>query len=325
LSKPGVLDAQVKRMLNDARASSLVSSFAMKWLSLDDLDTVKPDPKIFGQSFNDALRQDFTREVESFMGSILLEDRSVVDLLTAKHTFVNQRLAQHYGIQGITGTQFRKIELTDETRFGLLGKAAVLMRTSYPDRTSPVLRGAWVLGRLQGTPPTPPPPDVETDLKQTEGEKPKTVRERLELHRDKATCRQCHGVIDPPGLALENFDPIGRWRSTDSQAENAKIDASSVLPNGVAINGINELRAQLTTRHAMFAQAFTEKLMMYAINRELDYFDMPQVRAVVRGAAKDNYTLPSLILGIVHTDAFRKQAPPLAAAKGAGAGVAENR
>jgi len=325
LSKPGVLDAQVKRMLNDARASSLVSSFAMKWLSLDDLDTVKPDPKIFGQSFNDALRQDFTREVESFMGSILLEDRSVVDLLTAKHTFVNQRLAQHYGIQGITGTQFRKIELTDETRFGLLGKAAVLMRTSYPDRTSPVLRGAWVLGRLQGTPPTPPPPDVETDLKQTEGEKPKTVRERLELHRDKATCRQCHGVIDPPGLALENFDPIGRWRSTDSQAENAKIDASSVLPNGVAIDGINELRAQLTTRPAMFAQAFTEKLMMYAINRELDYFDMPQVRAVVRGAAKDNYTLPSLILGIVHTDAFRKQAPPLAAAKGAGAGVAENR
>jgi mono/diheme cytochrome c family protein len=325
LSKPGVLDAQVKRMLNDPRASSLVSSFAMKWLSLDDLDTVKPDPKIFGQSFNDALRQDFTREVESFMGSILLEDRSVVDLLTAKHTFVNQRLAQHYGIQGITGTQFRKIELADETRFGLLGKAAVLMRTSYPDRTSPVLRGAWVLGRLQGTPPTPPPPDVETDLKQTEGEKPKTVRERLELHRDKATCRQCHGVIDPPGLALENFDPIGRWRNTDSQAENAKIDASSVLPNGVAINGINELRAQLTTRSAMFAQAFTEKLMMYAINRELEYFDMPQVRSVVRSAAKDNYTLPSLILGIVHTDAFRKQAPPPAAAKAAGAGVAENR
>jgi hypothetical protein len=312
LSKPGVIEAQVKRMLSDSRASSMVS-FAMKWLSLDDLDTVKPDPKIFGQSFNDALRQDFTREVESFIGSILLEDRSVVDLLTAKQTFVNQRLAQHYGIQGIIGTQFRKIELTDETRFGLLGKAAVLMRTSYPDRTSPVLRGAWVLGRLQGAPPSPPPPTVEnTDLAQKAGEKPTTVRARLEQHRDNATCRQCHGVIDPPGLALENFDSIGRWRITDAQAENAPIDASSVLPNGVAISGISDLRTQLASRPAVFAQTFTEKLMMYAINRELDYFDMPQIRSVVRDAAKDNYTLSSLVLGIVRTDAFRKQLPAAA-------------
>jgi mono/diheme cytochrome c family protein len=316
LSKPGVLDAQVKRMLNDPRASTLVSSFAMKWLSLDDLDTVKPDANIFGQAFSDGLRQDFTREVESFMSSILLENRSVVDLLTAKHTFVNQRLAQHYGIQGITGNQFRRIELTDETRFGFLGKAAVLLRTSYPDRTSPVLRGAWVLGRIQGTPPSPPPPSIEnTDLAQPKGEAPKTVRARLELHRDKPLCRQCHGVIDPPGLALENFDAIGRWRTTDAQANNAAIDSSSVLPNGVAINGISELRAQLAGRPAVFAQAFTEKLMMYAINRDLEHFDMPQVRSVVRGAAKDNYTLPSLILGIVHTDAFRKQGPVPTAAK----------
>lgn len=310
LSKPGVLEAQVKRMLNDPRASNLVSSFAMKWLSLDDLDTVKPDPNIFGQAFNDALRQDFTKEVESFMSSVLLEDRSVVDLLTAKHTFMNQRLAQHYGIKGITGNQFRRIELTDETRFGLLGKAAVLLRTSYPDRTSPVLRGAWVLGRIQGTPPSPPPPTVEnTDLAQPKGEAPKTVRERLEMHRANATCRQCHGVIDPPGLALENFDAIGRWRTTDAQAANARIDASSVLPNGVAINGVSDLRAQLASRPAVFAQTFTEKLMMYAINRELEHFDMPQVRGVVRGAEKDNYTLSSLILGIVRTDAFRKQGP----------------
>jgi hypothetical protein len=325
LSKPGAVDAQVKRMLNDPRASSLVSSFAMKWLSLDDLDTVKPDQAIFGQVFNDALRQDFSREVEAFMSSVLLENHSVVDLLTAKQTFLNQRLAQHYGIQGITGNQFRRIEQTDETRFGLLGKAAVLLRTSYPDRTSPVLRGAWVLGRIQGTPPTPPPPDIEnTDLAQVKGEAPKTVRERLEQHRDKATCRQCHGVIDPPGLALENFDPIGRWRTTDAQAANARIDASSVLPNGAAINGVSDLRAQLTSRPAVFAQAFTETLMMYAINRELDYFDMPQVRSVVRGAAKDNYTLSSIVLGIVNTDAFRKQAPvPAAKASGAKA-VAAN-
>jgi mono/diheme cytochrome c family protein len=308
LSKPAVLDAQVKRMLGDPRASSLASGFAMKWLSLDDLDTVTPDPKLFGQI--DALRQDFSREVESFIRSILLEDHSVVDLLTSKSTFVNQRLAQHYGIQGVTGAQFRKIELTDDKRFGLLGKAAVLMRTSYPDRTSPVLRGAWILGRLQGTPPTPPPPTVENqDLAQKQGEAPKTVRERLEQHRDKASCKQCHGVIDPMGLALENFDAIGQFRATDSQANNAQIDASSVLPNGIAINGISELRAQLASRPAVFAQAFTEKLMMYAINRDLEYFDMPQIRAVVRGAAKDNYTLSSIVLGIVHSDAFRKQGP----------------
>jgi hypothetical protein len=307
LTKPGVLDAQVKRMLNDPRAGSLVNSFAMKWLSLDDLDTVKPDARIFGQVYTDALRQDFSREVESFMSSVLLEDRPVIELLTAKHTFVNQRLAQHYGIQGVTGTQFRKIELTDETRFGLLGKAAVLMRTSYPDRTSPVLRGAWVLGRIQGTPPSSPPPTIEnTDLAQVKGEAPKTVRARLEQHRDKTLCRQCHGVIDPPGLALENFDSIGRWRTADAQANNAQIDAASVLPNGTPINGISELRAQLASHPAVFAQTFTEKLMMYAINRELEYFDMPQVRSVVRGAAKDNYTLSSLVLGIVHTDAFRK-------------------
>jgi mono/diheme cytochrome c family protein len=309
LSKPGVLDVQVKRMLGDPRASSLVSSFAMKWLSLDDLDTVTPDPNLFGQ-FSDALRQDFSREVESFIGSVLLEDHSVVDLLTSKSTFINQRLAQHYGIQGVTGAQFRKVELTDEKRFGLLGKAAVLMRTSYPDRTSPVLRGAWILGRLQGTPPTPPPPTVENqDLAQKQGEAPKTVRERLEMHRDKATCRQCHGVIDPMGLALENFDAIGRFRTNDAQANNAPIDASSVLPNGIPINGISELRTQLASHPAMFAQAFTEKLMMYAINRDLEYFDMPQIRAVVRGAAKDNYTLSSLVLGVVHSDSFRKQGP----------------
>jgi hypothetical protein len=312
LSKPGVLDAQVKRMLSDPRASTLAGNFAMKWLGLDDLDTITPDPSLFGNL--DALRQDFSREVESFISSILLENHSVVDLLTSKSTFLNQRLAQHYGIPGVTGAQFRKIDLTDEKRFGLLGKAAVLMRTSYPNRTSPVLRGAWVLGRLQGTPPTPPPPTVENqDLAQKAGETPTTVRQRLEQHRDKAACRQCHGVIDPPGLALENFDAIGRYRATDAQANNAPIDASSVLPNGIAIDGINELRAQLASHPAMFAQAFTEKMMMYAINRDLDYYDMPQIRAVVRGAGKDNYTLSSLVLGIVRSDAFRKQGPAPAA------------
>jgi mono/diheme cytochrome c family protein len=318
LSKPGVMEAQVRRMLADPKASSLVTSFAVKWLNLDGLDSVKPDPALF-PGFNEQLRHDFAVEAEEFISSILLENRSVVDLLTADHTFLNERLASHYGISGVAGTQFRRVTLAEKERWGLLGKAAIQMRTSYGDRTSPVLRGAWVLDKLLATPPTPPPPDTATDLSQKAGEQPKTVRARLEQHRNKAVCRQCHGVIDPTGLALENFDAIGAFRTVDRQAANAPIDASTVLPSGVAINGPVELRAQLADRPAVFAQALTEKLMMYALNRQLEYFDMPQVRAIVRGAAKDNYTLSSIVLGIVKADAFRKQgsaaAPVQAGAK----------
>jgi hypothetical protein len=185
----------------------------------------------------------------------------------------------------------------------------MLLRTSYGDRTSPVLRGAWVLDKIIGSPATPPPPDTATDLSQKAGEPPKTVRARLEQHRNKASCKMCHGVIDPIGLALENFDATGVWRTTDSQAK-APIDASTVLPNGVPIDGVVELRAQLMDRPELFARNVTERLMTYAINRRLEYFDMPQVRAIVRGASKDNYKLSSLILGIVNSDAFRRQGPP---------------
>jgi mono/diheme cytochrome c family protein len=308
LTKPGALEKQVRRMLADSRASSLVTSFAMKWLNLTNLEQVAPDPVLF-PAFDDQLRHDFSMEAEMFIASIFSDDRSVVDLLTADYTFLNDRLARHYGVDGVTGAQFRKVSVADEKqRWGLLGKAAVLLRTSYGDRTSPVLRGAWVLDKLLGTPPTPPPPDTATDLSQKAGEQPKTVRARLEQHRNKATCRMCHGVIDPTGLALENFDAIGRWRTVDSQA-NEPIDASTVLPTGIAINGVDDLRAQLVANPAMFAQTVTERLMMYAVNRPLEYFDMPQVRAIVRGAAKDNYKLSSIILGIVRSDAFRKQGP----------------
>lgn len=307
LSQPARLEAQVKRMLADPKAASLVSSFAMKWLDLDDLSSVVPDPELFA-GFNNALRRDIEKEAELFLTNILLKNRPVGELLTSNETFLNERLARHYGIDGISGNQFRPVTLTLKERSGLLGKAAILMRTSYADRTSPVLRGAWVLDKLLGTPPAPPPPNVETNLSQPAGEKPKTVRARLELHRDNPTCKQCHGVIDPTGLALENFDAIGRWRTTDAQAKVA-IDAATVLPNGVAINGPDELRVQLTARPEMFVRAFTEKLLMYSVNRELEYFDMPQVRKVARDAAKDNYTLTSLVLGIVKTDAFRKQGP----------------
>jgi mono/diheme cytochrome c family protein len=313
LTKPGVLETQVRRMMADSKASSLVSSFAMKWLNLDDLDAVKPDPALF-PGFNEQLRRDFATEAEAFLSSILLEDRNVVDLLTANHTFLNERLARHYGIAGVNGTQFRRVTLAEKERAGLLGKAAVLMRTSYADRTSPVLRGAWVLDKLLGTPPAPPPPNVETNLSQPAGETPKTVRARLEMHRDKPSCKQCHGVIDPTGLAMENYDAIGQWRTVDRQA-NVAIDASTVLPSGVPINGPVELRTQLAEKPAVFVKALTEKLMMYALNRQLEYFDMPQVRAVVRSAAKDNYKLTSIILGLVNTDAFRKQSLPKPAAK----------
>jgi mono/diheme cytochrome c family protein len=314
LTKAGAMEKQVRRMLADPRASSLVTSFAMKWLNLDALDSVQPDPVLFA-GFTDQLRRDFSTEAELFIGSILLEDRSVVDLMTANHTFLNERVARHYGISGVAGTQFRRVTLAEKERWGLLGKAAVLMRTSYGDRTSPVLRGAWVLDKLIGTPPTPPPPNTATDLSQKAGEKPKTVRERLEQHRDKASCKQCHGVIDPTGLALENFDAVGAFRTTDRQADNAVIDASTVLPNGVPIKGVVELREQLVGRPAAFVGSVTERLMMYALNRELEYFDMPQVRAIVRGAAKDNYKLSSLVLGIVNSDAFRKQGAAAAAPK----------
>ena len=305
LTRPGVMEKQVRRMLADPRASSLVTSFAMKWLTLTNLDQVIPDPKLF-PGFDEQLRHDFSTEAEAFIGSIFSDDRSVLELLTADYTFLNERLANHYGISGVRGSQFRKVTLAEKERWGLLGKGAVLLRTSYGDRTSPVLRGAWVLDKLQGTPPTPPPPDTATDLSQKAGEQPKTVRARLEQHRDKATCRMCHGVIDPDRVGFGEFRCDRAVADEDSQA-NAPIDASTVLPNGVPINGVAELRAQLADRPGTFAQTVTERLMMYGVNRQLEYFDMPQIRAIVRGAAKDNYKLSSLILGIVNSDAFRKQ------------------
>ena len=321
LSKPAVMDAQIKRMLADPRATSLASNFAMRWLGLNELETIKPDQQIF-TGFNDQLKNDLVTEAQTFITSVLLENRPLVELLTSDQTYLNDRVARHYGMNGVNGAQFRWVTVTDKNRLGLLGKGAVLIKTSYPNRTSPVLRGAWVLDKIIGTPPTPPPPGVETDLNPKQGEAPKTVRARLEQHRANATCRQCHGVIDPMGLALENFDAVGQFRTVDRQAENAPIDVSTVLPSGLPINGPSELREYLASNPAKFAQAFTEKLMMYAVNRELQYFDMPQVRAVVRNAAKENYTLSSIVQGIVRSDAFLKQGPATAP-KAAGTKVAE--
>ena len=306
LHAPDVLQAEALRMLKDRRASSLVRNFALKSMDLDNLREVEPDPNLF-PSFNDQLRKDLSTEVESFVGSVLLEDRNVGDLLTADQTFLNERLAKHYGISSVLGPQFRRVTLDNPQRWGLLGKGAVLLKTSYGDRTSPVLRGAWILDKLMGTPPTPPPPDVDTDLSQPKGAPPKTLRARLESHRSKPGCNQCHGVIDPIGLAMENYDAIGRWRDRDGEA-NAPIDAKTVLPNGRPVDGPSELRDALFGGRDMFVRAFTEKLMMYAVGRELEYFDMPQVRAVVRRAGAQDYRLSAIVSGIVASDAFRMQA-----------------
>ena len=306
LIDPTVLQAQALRMLRDPRASSLVRNFALKWLNLDNLAEVEPDPNLF-PSFDEPLRHDMAVEIESFVTSVLLEDRNVGDLLSADHTFLNERLARHYGISSVLGPQFRRVTLEDARRWGLLGKGAALMRTSYGDRTSPVLRGAWVLDKLMGTPPTPPPPDVVTDLSTPEGDAPTSLRARLERHRVSRACSQCHGVIDPIGLALENFDAIGRWRDVELEA-NSPINASTVLPSGRPVDGPAELREALFGGRDLFVRALTEKLMMYAVGRELEYYDMPQVRAVVRRAADQDYRLSAIVSGIVTSEAFRMQA-----------------
>ena len=306
LSDPDVLEEQARRLLADPRAEVLVSDFALPWLNLDDLEAVVPDEQIFGGQWSNALRSDFEQEIALFVRSVLLGDENVQSLLTASHTFLNERLARHYGIDGVYGPQFRYVEVADARRHGLLGKGAVQLRTSYGDRTSPVLRGAWVLEKLMGTPPTPPPPGVETDLTTPEGEEPRTIRARLEQHREAPNCNACHGAIDPYGLALENFTVVGSWRDFDVAA-NAPIDASTVLPGGKTIEGPVELREALLERPDQFVQALTEKLLMYALGREIEYFDMPGVRSIVRAAEQQDYRFSAIVAGIVRSDAFRTQ------------------
>jgi hypothetical protein len=308
LQDPAVLEAQARRMLLDPRADALIDGFALRWLHLDNLAGIVPDQQIF-PGFSDELREDFDREIGLFLRSILLADRDVRELITAEHTYLNERLARHYGIDSVHGPQFRRVTLADETRHGLLGKAAVLLATSYGDRTSPVLRGAWVLEKLIGAPPAPPPPEVEADLTTPDGALPTTIRARLEQHREDPSCGGCHAVIDPYGIALENFSAIGEWREFDRTA-NAPIDSSTELPNGVSVTGPVELREALTARPEQFVRAMTDKLLMYALGRELAYHDKPQVRAIVRAAADEGYTLTSLVAGIVTSDAFRLQALP---------------
>jgi hypothetical protein len=306
LRRPGVLDAQVRRMLTAPQAETLVTDFALRWLDLLEVNKFEWDKQIFPE-FSAELRQDFSTEIDLFLRSVLLEDKNVEQLLTADYTFLNERLAKHYGITDVHGAQFRRVILKDENRYGLLGKGAVLLHTSYGNRTSPVVRGAWVLDKLRGTPPAPPPPNVVTDLSTPPGAAPKTIRAMLEEHRKNPTCNMCHGVIEPNGLPLERFTVTGQWRDIDWQA-NAPIDSKVTMPDGSEVEGPADLRRSLLRRPGGFVQALTTKLMMYALGREIDPQDMPQVRAIVRAAAKDNYRFSSLVKGIVSSDAFRMQA-----------------
>jgi hypothetical protein len=306
LRRPGVIDAQVRRMLAAPQAETLVTDFALRWLDLLDVNKFEWDKQIFPE-FNAELRQDFATEIDLFLRSVLLEDKNVEQLLTADYTFLNERLARHYGITTVHGAQFRRVHLEDENRYGLLGRGAVLLHTSYGNRTSPVVRGAWVLDKLRGTPPAPPPPNVVTDLSTPPGQAPKTMRAMLELHRANQTCNMCHGVIEPHGLPLERFTVTGQWRDTDWQAE-APIDSKVTMPDGREIEGPADLRRALLSRPGQFVQALTVKLMMYALGREISPYDMPQVRAIVRDAAKNDYRFSSIVAGIVSSDAFRLQA-----------------
>ena len=304
LSDPAVLDAQVQRMLADPRANALVSNFAFQWLNVNGLEQVSPDKTLYPQ-FTYDLVPDFEKELELFIGSVFTEDRPITELLTASHTYLNERLSLHYGLNVVRGGQFQRVELSDPQRFGLLGKGAILMTTSYSNRTSPVIRGAYILEKLIGTPPPSPPPNVEAFPETEEGGVNLTVRERLESHRDNPACKSCHAVMDPLGLALENYNAIGQWQDKDPDA-GLLIDASGQLTDGTPVSSPADLWAALTKDPGGFATTFTKKLMTYALGRGLETYDMPTVRAIVRDAAAQDYRLSAIVMGIVNSDAFRK-------------------
>ena len=315
LKTPAGIDQQVRRMLADPKSQAFVDNFVGQWLQLRNLKTKQPNSHEF-PDFDDNLRTALGTEAEMFFASIMREDRSVVDLMTADYTFVNERLARHYGIPNVYGTHFRRVTLTDDTRRGLLGKGAVLMVTSHPHRTSPVLRGKWVLENILGSPP-PPPPDVVPPFDEEAGAaKPKSVRERMEQHRRNPACASCHRMIDPAGLALENFDAIGGWRTRDGGTRGAPVDASGQLIDGTQINGVVELRAALLREPETFVRTMTEKLMTYALGRGLTATDMPAVRTVVRDSARDQYRFSSVILEIVRSVPFQMRTKSPAAEPG---------
>ncbi len=301
LGDPAVLERQVRRMLADPRAAALVDNFAGQWLHFRNLEGVYPDPLIFPE-FDDNLLEAFEAETSLFIGSLIREDRSMLDLLRADYTFVNERLAAHYGIPNVYGNRFRKVTLPEDEWAGLLSHGSVMTVTSYPNRTSPVLRGKWVLENLLGAPPPEPPPDVPTLEEENEEGEPLTMRQSMVRHREDPACSVCHAPMDPIGFSLENFDAIGRWRATTA---GVPVDASGVLPDGAAFEGPTGLRDLLLARPGDFVGTVTEKLMGYALGRAIEYHDAPIVRKIVREAAGDDYRWSSIVLGIVKSTAFK--------------------
>jgi hypothetical protein len=301
LANPAVFDRQVRRMLADPKSQALVDNFAGQWLQLRNLRNVQPNTDLF-PDFDDNLRQSFRRETELLFESIVQENHSVLDLLTANYTFVNERLARHYGIPDIYGSRFRRVAITDDARRGLLGQGSILALTSHAERTSPVVRGKWILENILGTPVPPPPPDVPPLKGNQEGQKPRTMREQMAEHRANAVCASCHKAMDSIGFAMENFDAVGAWRAEDA---GNPIDASGELADGIHVDGVVSLRSALVSRPELFAGALTEKLLIYALGRGLDYRDMPTVRAILRDASRENYRFSALILGVAHSTPFQ--------------------
>jgi hypothetical protein len=300
LRKPGVLDQQVRRMLQDPRSEALIDNFVGQWLYLRNMRLVHPDPDTYPE-FNDNLRKAFQQETKLFFESMFREDRSIIDLLTADYTYLNERLARHYGIPNVYGSDFRRVKITDENRKGLLGQGSVLTVTSYPTRTAPTLRGKWLLENIMGTPPPPPPPNVPA-LKEDKKVQNVTMRERMEQHRTNPVCASCHSRMDPLGFAMENFDAVGKWRTT---VGDAAIDASGAMPDGTKFIGPAELRRALLGQSEQFVHTFTEKLLTYALGRGTEHSDAPAIRAITRESAAADYRWSAIISGIVKSTPFQ--------------------
>jgi hypothetical protein len=308
LSKPDVLTAQVRRMMADPKAISLTRDFAFQWLNVAKMDNIVPSAALF--SYASGVydpRPAFKKELELFMDSILRSERPVTDLLTADYTYLNEQVALIYGMEDVRGNGFHKVTLKDPNRYGLLGKGAILMVTANPNRTAPVLRGAWIMERILGTPPAVPPKGVP-DLSESAKGKPATVREQTEMHRRAPACASCHAVMDPLGFALENFNTVGAFRTVDPQSR-LPIDPAATMPDGTVLAGPADLHKALAARGGQFAQIITEKLMTYAVGRPVDFNDMPTVRRIVRDAKAHNDTFESIVMGVVNSDAFRRRAP----------------
>jgi hypothetical protein len=302
LAQPAILETQVRRMLRDSRSQALISNFAGQWLHLRNLAAAQPDSDLF-PDFDEALRQAFRRETELFVESIIREDRSILGLIEADYTFVNERLARHYGIANVYGSHFRRITLPSESmRGGLLGQGSLLTVTSHANRTSPVLRGKWILENLLGTPPPPPPPNIPALKEKDTSGKPLAMRERMVQHRGNPVCASCHAMMDPPGLSLENFDAVGKWR--DRSEANTLIDTSGVLPDGTKFDGAAELRAVLLKRSDVIVRTVIEKLVTYALGRGLEYYDAPAVRSIANDAAAMDYSFSAVIVAITKSTPF---------------------